>query len=210
MKWTTERCVPDDMFEFPWTYTYHLMNYAFAVQFCSKKNVIDLACGTGYGLQMMQPLCKSISGGDICSETLEYARRFNNDKVILKQIDLEKQTILDVFKRKYDVITSLESIEHFANPEFFLQNVYNALEDDGLFILLIPVHSVTPYHKVLFNYGNALVTGDKIFKNIRVMIQRGDSLIPIEVVDPDRSMKILDSKGTMVLKVMGKQNGNIK
>lgn len=209
MKWTSERCVPDDMFEVPWTYTYHLMNYAFVVQYCSRKDVLDLACGTGYGLQIMQPVCKSITGGDICLETLEYARNFNNDKVILKQVDLEKQTILEVFKRKYDVITSLESIEHFANPDFFIKNVYDALEDDGIFILLVPVRHRTPYHKILFNYGNALITGDKIFQNERIVIQRGDSFVPIEVVDPEKSMDQLDSTGTMVLKIMRKRNGNI-
>lgn len=209
MKWTTERCVPDDMFEFPWTYTYHLMVYAFAVQYCSKKDVLDLACGTGYGIQMMQPVCKSITGGDICEETLEYARNFNNDKVILKQIDLEKQTILEVFKRKYDVITSLESIEHLTNPDFFIKNIYNALEDDGIFILLVPVKSVTAYHKVLFSYNNALVCGDNIFKSERIMIQRGDSFVPLTVINPEVSMETLDSLGTMVLKIMRKRNGNI-
>jgi len=54
----------------------HYDRYKTATRYVSEKQVLDIACGVGYGSQMLnQAGAKSVIGVDICSQTVNYAKK---------------------------------------------------------------------------------------------------------------------------------------
>ena len=109
----------------------HVARYEFAVRFCSGRTVADIACGTGYGSDILRRSAKAVQGfdrEDLCGNRI---------------VDLEKQS----WSERYDVIVSFETIEHLANPEFFL---LNAQRTASLLIVSTPIGEFlgyNPHHK---------------------------------------------------------------
>jgi 2-polyprenyl-3-methyl-5-hydroxy-6-metoxy-1,4-benzoquinol methylase len=86
----------------------HVARYKFASQYCHGQAVADMACGTGYGSQLLRSVAASVDSYDkdlLCNNHV---------------IDLDRES----WTKHYDVIVSFETIEHLDNPEFFLNNVH--------------------------------------------------------------------------------------
>ena len=195
MKFTGERVVPNDMHDRPDIYSEHLIRYAMAMNYCGNMEILDVACGTGYGTKILNSVGKAW-GGDNDLESIKYAQETYGLEN-LQVIDLETQTILSVFNQKFDVIVSFETIEHLVNPKYFLKNVREALSEDGLFILSVPVQNRSPFHKHLYNYRQATEVGNGDFQNIRIFVQRADMLLPEIMAAGD-----FNTRGTYIIKVM--------
>ena len=85
----------------------HVARYRFAQAFCAGRRVADIACGSGYGMTILREVAAEVDGYDrlaLCGNII---------------IDLETEA----WARDYDVVVSFETIEHLANPRFFLENV---------------------------------------------------------------------------------------
>jgi 2-polyprenyl-3-methyl-5-hydroxy-6-metoxy-1,4-benzoquinol methylase len=85
----------------------HVARYEFARGYCADKAVADIACGSGYGSDILRQVAASVDGYDrvpLCGNIV---------------LDLEQEA----WHTFYDVIVSFETIEHLANPDFFLGNV---------------------------------------------------------------------------------------
>ncbi len=109
----------------------HVARYKFASRYCEAKSVADMACGTGYGSQLLRAVANSVDGYD--KESL------CGNQVI--NLDQESWT------KAYDVIVSFETIEHLENPEFFLQNVHASCK---LLVVSTPIGELpgyNPHHK---------------------------------------------------------------
>ena len=195
MKFTGERVVPNDMHDRPDIYSEHLIRYAIAMNYCGNMEILDVACGTGYGTKILNSVGKAW-GGDNDLESIKYAQETYGLEN-LQVIDLETQTILSVFNQKFDVIVSFETIEHLVNPKYFLKNVREALSEDGLFILSVPVQNRSPFHKHLYNYRQATEVGNGDFQNIRIFVQRADMLLPEIMAAGD-----FNTRGTYIIKMM--------
>src|SRR5437870_1974026 len=74
----------------------HVARYEYARRFCKQKTVADIACGSGYGMQILAKDAAAVDGYDI--------KNFGFNKVI----DLDSQS----WDKHYDVIVSFETIEH--------------------------------------------------------------------------------------------------
>jgi 2-polyprenyl-3-methyl-5-hydroxy-6-metoxy-1,4-benzoquinol methylase len=109
----------------------HIARYQFAKRFCAQKRVADIACGTGYGMRILAETASQVDGYDkeaLCGNQV---------------LDLEK----DSWTKRYDVVVSFETIEHLANPEFFLEN---ARRTAGLLVVSTPIgefRGYNPHHK---------------------------------------------------------------
>ena len=195
MKFTGERVVPNDMHDRPDIYSEHLIRYAMAMNYCGNRDVLDVACGTGYGTDLLKKVGADVWGGDNDNKTLDYAEK--TYRLNLKHINLEAQTILEVFKRKFDVIVSFETIEHLSNPKYFLENVKDSLAENGIFILSVPVQNRSEFHKHLYTYRQAMEIGNGSFQNIRIFVQRADMILPEIMAAGD-----FNTRGTYIIKVM--------
>jgi ubiquinone biosynthesis O-methyltransferase len=136
----------------------HLDRYHFAQKYTFKRRVLDVACGTGYGSQMLSKNAESVTGVDISQETIDYARaNYPADNLYYFQCDALK---LPFYDDSFDVVVSFETIEHISNYETFLRECRRVLKPDGIFICSTPnalISSplgeiVNPYHVIEFSY----------------------------------------------------------
>ena len=77
-------------------------------------------------------------GLDISQFAIEKIRERYNP-MHFKICDISKKKI--PFDKKFNVIFAINIIEHMDNPEFALQNVFNSLEKNGIFVVYFPTIS---------------------------------------------------------------------
>ena len=139
MKFTGEYYIPS--VSSPRIEKEHLERYKFAQAFVKNKKVLDIACGTGYGSNMMLAAgAEKVDGVDISKEALGYARKhYKSGKLSFKLGDLLELKA----KQKYDVVTSFETIEHISKYQLALKNIYTALKKEGILLISSPNRIIT-------------------------------------------------------------------
>lgn len=94
----------------------HLPRYRFAAKYVSKEDeVLDIACGTGYGTQILGASGKKVSGVDISRSAIDYANKRNKmDNVFFVRNDFFSNAVAA------DVVVSFETIEHIKVSDISL------------------------------------------------------------------------------------------
>ena len=72
LPWTGERYVPEVKGEIELE---HLHRYAIARDLAYGKDVLDIACGEGYGSVLLASVARSVTGVDISEEAIAHASR---------------------------------------------------------------------------------------------------------------------------------------
>lgn len=92
----------------------HLPRYEFAKTLIgSSDEVVDIACGTGYGSRMLAPVAKKVTGVDISPEAIAYANeKCDQNNLFYVESDFFKNTVMA------DVAVSFETIEHLKVDDF--------------------------------------------------------------------------------------------
>jgi SAM-dependent methyltransferase len=111
--------------------------YNFASNFVKNKVVLDVACGTGYGSSYLKKKgARVVIGGDISEEAIEYAKT-HYEREGLSFICLDATNM--PFSRNYfDVLISIETIEHIAEYKRYLSECSRVLKQKGLFFCTTP------------------------------------------------------------------------
>ena len=89
----------------------HVARYKFACRYVKERNILDIACGTGYGSKLLCDAgAKKVIGVDISSEAIDFACT----KYKMNGLEFKVGDILDIdFPENYfEVITCFETIEH--------------------------------------------------------------------------------------------------
>jgi 2-polyprenyl-3-methyl-5-hydroxy-6-metoxy-1,4-benzoquinol methylase len=120
--------------------------------YVSEKQVLDIACGAGYGSQILsQAGAKSVTGVDVCSQTVDYAQKnYQSPSVTFVCADAEEFT----WPESFDVVISFETIEHLHQPAKFLDRLHNLLVPGGYLLLSVPLGETShfdPYHLHAFS-----------------------------------------------------------
>ena len=151
MKFTGERYIPESA---PADVAYeHWHRYFYAQQFIKGKEVLDIACGSGYGSALMAESAASVIGVDIDAETVAYCQSvYVRDNLRFLQgsvasIPVEGEAV-------FDVIVCFETIEHVDATEqaAFLQEAKRLLRPGG--ILLISTPDAIAYNARKAEYRN--------------------------------------------------------
>ena len=133
-----EYCDPfDSSFDY-WMRVEHLGRYLWANDILKNKNtknVLDIACCNGYGTKILSEVVKKITGIDSNKKYIKIANKKNNNSNIRY---LTMNIDNDEVNGKYDAIVCFETLEHVKYPDLMLQNLYNALEEDGVLLLSVP------------------------------------------------------------------------
>lgn len=118
----------------------HHHRYLFAAQYCTGKDVLDIACGEGYGSALIAQVANSVVGADIDAHAVAFAQSsYGNDKLRYIQSDA---TAIKLPDASLDVVISFETIEHFRDHETFMFEVQRVLRPDGLLIISSPNRTV--------------------------------------------------------------------
>lgn len=117
----------------------HIARYLTAKEHCADRKVLDIACGEGYGSWLMAEWgAQSVLGVDVSSEAVAAAdKRFSNERVRFAAGSGEELKQI-ISGQKFDLIVSLETIEHVDNPRLFLENIRDAAAPNATIIISAP------------------------------------------------------------------------
>lgn len=116
----------------------HFERYNFAIkQLKPDFVVLDAACGTGYGSEILARSVKKVVGLEISDHALDWGRKHHQrENVELRKADLNKK--LDFPDNYFDAIVSFETLEHVANQDSMLSEFKRILKSGGLLIISSP------------------------------------------------------------------------
>ena len=102
--------------------------YYWAGKYCSGKDVVEAACGSGQGLGYLSGIAKSLEAGDYSDEILSIARRHYGERIALRQFDAQDMPFEDKSK---DVIILFEAIYYIPDVEKFVSECKRILRPGG-------------------------------------------------------------------------------
>lgn len=126
----------------------------FIDKFTERKNILEIGADAGGATRYMIGKGHNVEVVELFED---YVKKFRNENIVVYN-DLFENIEFD---KKYDVIVALEVIEHFSNPVFCIDKIYDLLNDNGYFIFETPVakeglvekttYGIQPAHYCVFN-----------------------------------------------------------
>lgn len=160
-------------------YEEHIARYRFAADFVSGDSTgLDIACGTGYGTDLLAQKGRSFYGVDKSCEAISYAQgHYKDQRLAFVCSDALKA---DFEKDRFDIIVSFETIEHLEEGDggIFLRKLHDFLHKDGMIIISCPNKDTYPagynkneFHIHEYSYGEIASLISKYFPNVEVYCQ---------------------------------------
>ncbi|MEO6171490.1 MAG: class I SAM-dependent methyltransferase [Arenimonas sp.] len=151
LPFTGERFTPECLREISYE---HWHRYAFALSMVAGKQVLDAACGEGFGADMLASKAANVVAIDIDESSIEHAnkRYGSKDNLSFRKADV---TQLDALPdNSIDVIVSFETLEHVVEHDRMLEGFRRILRDDGVLLISTPdkknytdaTGTVNPHH----------------------------------------------------------------
>jgi len=111
--------------------------YLFASKHIKGAKILDIACGTGYGTNIMFERHPEFQffGCDIDEQAITYAKRRYQKQIQFKNCDAYSITFPDSF---FDTVVSFETLEHLKNGQSFIKEIKRILKSDGYLICSTP------------------------------------------------------------------------
>jgi SAM-dependent methyltransferase len=114
---TGERTLPDVPEENYW-YRRHVAVYEWIAGRCAGLDVVDLACGEGYGAALLARRAATVVGVDANPEAHEHARlRYRRPNLSFER------TLVEEYDRPCDAVVFLQTIEHISPPDALLDRI---------------------------------------------------------------------------------------
>lgn len=124
----------------------HVTRYWWAAKQAKNLEVLDCACGKGYGVFILSQNSQFVTGVDLNENSLKIAKKsfqeFNpEEKVQFLKNDVFK---LQELNKSFDLITAFEVIEHIPpeRTDEFLVSLKNVLKPGGVLLISTPNHDV--------------------------------------------------------------------
>ena len=133
MKFTGERYIPAEQGKIRLE---HQHRYAILKDIVKNKDVLDVACGEGYGSSFIAETARSVVGVDISDDIIRHAsmtyRKSNLEFVKSNAIEL------DFTDASFDIVVSFETIEHLIEQAQMLAELKRVMRDDGILVISSP------------------------------------------------------------------------
>ena len=114
---TGERTLPDVPEENYW-YRRHVAVYEWIAERCAGLRVVDLACGEGYGSDLLAGRAAEVIGVDANPEAFEHARaRYRRPNLSFQR------GLVEDFDEEVDAVVFLQTIEHIHEPDKLLERI---------------------------------------------------------------------------------------
>lgn len=163
----------------------HESRYFFAAQqLASDSVVLDCACGSGYGSNILKDYCARIIGVDIDPQAVDFANSTyfaDNLSYLCGDIRELSKTLEPV-----DTVVSLETLEHVPDPRILMDGFIRVLKPDGKLIISTPVREcsranpLNSYHVLEFTIDDLKRILLNYFYNVEIRIQDQDRFIRVD------------------------------
>lgn len=112
--------------------------------------ILDIACGSGYGTEILSDLGK-VAGVDLDPEAVEYAcKNYTNDRTSFKLGNADDFGFLESLGT-FDAVVSLATVEHVEDEIKYLEWIRGALRPGGASVVCFPsvvtMDWAMPHHK---------------------------------------------------------------
>jgi ubiquinone/menaquinone biosynthesis C-methylase UbiE len=149
MVFTGERYVPGIE---GWLALQHFHRYYFVINQVELKDkvVLDIACGEGYGCNILSRFSGFVYGVDISEEAIDSAKKnYSNPDI---EFLVGSTSTIPLNNKSVDVVISFETIEHHDLHFEMMREIKRILKDDGVLIISSPDKGF--YEKYLPGYKN--------------------------------------------------------
>jgi len=137
LEFTGERFTPECVREIRYE---HFHRYAFARPLVAGRQVLDAACGEGYGSALLAATAASVTGVDLSGESIDHARnRYRADNLEFQVADCLALPFPD---DNFDCVVSYETLEHLSDHDELLREFRRVLRPDGFLVLSSPDKAV--------------------------------------------------------------------
>ena len=136
---TGERTLPDVPVENYW-YQRHLVVYQWIAERVAGKRVIDMACGEGYGSDVLARHAARVTGVDGNPEAYEHARL----RYVRPNLGFVRDAV-ETYAEPSDVVVFLQTIEHVQDAPGILRHFHSFIDPGGeLFVSTPNVLTLAP------------------------------------------------------------------
>ena len=129
---TGERTLPDVPEENYW-YRRHLVVYEWIAERVADRRVVDMACGEGYGSNVLAGSAASVVGVDANPEAHEHARL----RYVRSNLRFERD-LVESFAEPCDAVVFLQTIEHVQDAGAILEHFRSMLSPGGVAYVSTP------------------------------------------------------------------------
>jgi ubiquinone/menaquinone biosynthesis C-methylase UbiE len=149
LEYTGERYTPEERGKIELE---HFHRYIFTSNIVKEKQVLDIACGEGYGSNILADFASHVIGVDISDEAILHAKhKYKKSNLEFKQGSCDEIPLVD---SSIDTVVSFETIEHHDKHEAMLKEIKRVLKPGGILIISSPekheytdiVGSNNPHH----------------------------------------------------------------
>lgn len=164
----------------------HIDRYLFAAENVAGKRVLDVACGSGFGSDiLLKAGAEQVDGVDVSSEAVKYATEtYGQEKI---NFHCQSADDLPFSDDTFDVIVSFETIEHLEDEvrKKYLTEIVRVLAPDGIVLISTPNKQITtpwklkpnnPYH--VLEYTEPLLVSELSEAGLEVSKLYGQRLVP--------------------------------
>ncbi|MGP8078109.1 MAG: class I SAM-dependent methyltransferase [Thermoplasmata archaeon] len=119
----------------------HVDRYRWAASLASRKDVVDLGCGHGFGALFIEPVCHSYLGVDVDSSAISWARENVSGllhNAVFRHSDEQGSVLYNENQGEFDLAISFEVIEHLYDPVRYIRNARQLVKKDGLILFSTP------------------------------------------------------------------------
>lgn len=163
-KWGLERATLDLLSEDDKAWV--CFRYNLASEFVkSTDTVLDAACGSGFGSEILAKKAKNVFGVDISKEALDYAKlEHDSNNIKFIKSDVKKMPFDDNF---FDISVGIETLEHLKDYEKYLSELKRVTKNNGVVMISTPRKKseipLTPFHEKEFTFDEFRALLNKYF-----------------------------------------------
>jgi ubiquinone/menaquinone biosynthesis C-methylase UbiE len=155
----------------------HLYAYKYASSFARGRVVLDVGCGSGYGVNELSAVAQTVIGIDILRDRIVYCHSRYGDRASFIQASALN---LPFRENQFDLVTSFQVIEHIdpRMVNLYLEEVKYVLKNAGVFIVSTPNRKLrllplqkpwNPDHKKEYDSQELRRVLERAFPDVRIV-----------------------------------------